>query len=312
MKKILCFLISILILISTVSCKEEETVNLYIVDGAPTLSVLKIISDKSLNGKEVKVNIVSSVDVLNSAIISGNADIIVMPVNNALKLYNNEVKIKLLTVNIFGCLYVVGKGENSTFYDFINSEINLVGKTGTPDISLKYLLNEKGIEYSESVKENAVTLKYIPNDTVISSLKANLIDYALIGEPLVSKAIAKVGGLKPLIDIKKEWEEITDGKIYTQAGVVVTDNLIESDLNLVKELYSKLSENKSFIYEKVDSLNAVVPSDSALSSMEFNSEILDRCSLDCKRASDIKSDIEFYLKAMGENYNEGFIYKGDI
>lgn len=312
MKRFLSILITLLILFCNASCKEEKPINLYIVDGAPTLAVAKIINDKTLNGREVKVNIVSGADALNSAIISGNADIIVMPVNNALKLYNNDIKIKLLTVNIFGCLYIVGKNEKTTLEDFVNNEINLVGKTGTPDISLKYLLNSKGIEYSEEYKENAVTLKYIQNDTVVPSLKAGLINYALIGEPLVSKAMSKVGDLKPLINIKEEWEEITNGKMYTQAGVVVTDNLIESDYDLVKELYNKLSANKNFVYENVSTLNNIVPTESALSSMEFTSEILDRCSLGSIVAKDIKSDIEFYLKSMGENYNEGFIFNGQI
>ncbi len=312
MKKILCFLISILILISTASCKEEETVNLYIVDGAPTLAVAKIINDKSINGKTVNVNLVSGADVLNSAIISGNADVIVMPVNNALRLYNNGVKIKLLTVNIFGCLYIVGKSETVALSDFISKEINLVGKMGTPDVSLKYLLKKNNIAYSEEVEKNAVTLKYIQNDAVIPSLNANLIDYALIGEPLVSKAIAKVDGLKPLIDIKKEWEDITGGKTYTQAGVVITDALIESDFEFVKELYKKLYENNNFVYENINLLNTIVPNTSALKGMTFSGEILNRCSLGCEKASDISKDIEFYLKSMGEDYNEGFIFKGEI
>ncbi len=312
MKKILCFLISILFLLSTTSCKKEESVNLYIVDGAPTLAVLKIINDKTINGKTVNVNIVSGADVLNSAIISGNANVIVMPVNNALKLYNNGVKIKLLTVNIFGCLYIVGKSEAVTLSDFVGKEINLVGKMGTPDISLKYLLEKKGIDYSENLKENAVTLKYIPNDTVIPSLNANLIEYALIGEPLVSKAIAKVDGLKPIIDIKKEWENVSGGNNYTQAGVVVTDALIKSDFEFVKELYSKLVENNDFVYDNINDLNTIVPSNSALSSMTFNNEILGRCSLGCEKACEISKDIEFYLKSMGEDYNEGFIFKGEF
>ncbi|MBR2376282.1 MAG: ABC transporter substrate-binding protein [Clostridia bacterium] len=311
MKRLLALFISIILTFSITACSSKGEVNLYIVDGAPTLAVAKIINDKEINGKKVNVKTVSSVDVLNSAILNGSADVVVMPVNSAQKLYNNGVKIKLLTVNVFGCLYIVGKGEISSLTDFNGKEINLVGKTGTPDLSIKFLLNKKGITYSEN-DTSGVQLKYIQNDTVIPSLKTNAIDYALIGEPLVSKAIDKVENLKPLIDIKKEWESITNGKLYTQAGVVVTDKLIESDFNFVKGLYSSLTENKQFIYNNATTLNSVFSETSALKTLNFNEEILNRCNVGCERASEIDSDIEFYLKTLNEEYNGEFIYKGKL
>lgn len=311
MKRVLCFLISILISLSLVACKDAGEINLYIVDGAPTLTVAKIISDVKVDGKKVNVKTVSSVDVLNSAILNGSADVVVMPVNSAQKLYNNGVKIKLLTVNVFGCLYIVGKGEVNSLSDFNGKEINLVGKTGTPDLSIRFLLKEKGVLYSED-ETDGVRLKYIPNDTVIPSLKTNAINYALIGEPLVSKAIEKVEGLQPIIDVKGEWENLTGGKLYTQAGVVITDNLLNNDLSFVKALYSTLLENKEFIYNNLNTLHEVFPDGSALKTLNFTADILNRCNVDCKRASEIDGDIKFYLETLSENYNGEFIYKGNL
>ena len=109
MKKLLCFIISILLTFSVTACGESKEVNIYIVDGAPTLAVAKIINDGVIDGKKVNVKTVSSVDVLNSAILNGSADVAVMPVNSSQKLYNNGVKIKLLTVNVFAL-----NGENTT------------------------------------------------------------------------------------------------------------------------------------------------------------------------------------------------------
>ncbi len=311
MKRILTLMISIIITFSLTACRAGKEINLYIVDGAPTLAVAKIISDKEIDGKKVNVKTVSSVDVLNSAILNGSADVIVMPINSAQKLYNNNVKIKLLTVNVFGCLHIVGKGEIYSLNDFIGEEINLVGRTGTPDLSIRYLLKRNNVPYSES-ETIGVRLKYIQNDMVVPSLNGGKINYALIGEPLVSKAMEKVDGLKPLIDIKNEWESLTNGKLYTQAGVVVTDNLLENDINFVKKLFATLSDNKEFIYDNVSSLNNLFPDSSALKTLSFTTDILDRCNIDSKRASEIEEDIKFYLETLNENFNGDFIYKGNL
>ncbi len=310
MKKIFCLIISFIISLSVISCKNEEAINLYIVDGAPTLAVSKIINDGKINNKKVNIKIVSSTDALSSAIINGSADVAVMPVNLAQKLYNKQAKIKLLSVNIFGCLHVVSKSEVNSFEDFIGEEVNLVGKMGTPDLSFKYLLSKNNVEFSEEREENKVLIKYVVNDTVIQSLKNGSMKYALIGEPLVSKAIEKVEGLEARIDITEEWNKITNGKTYTQAGVVVSDSLIDKDKDFVEDLYTALSENNSFISENIENLGSIFPSNSALHNMSFNSNNISRCNLGCKRAKNIESDLEFYLTVMGENYNGGFIYKG--
>ncbi len=311
MKKFFCILISAVISLSLISCASQDSVNLYIVDGAPTLAVSKIINDKKIGDTKVNVTVVSSTDALNSAILNGSADIAVMPVNLAQKLYNNDVKIKLLTVNIFGCLYVVGKDNVSSLSEFKGKEINLVGRNGTPDISLKYLLNKNGVEYLEDKTQTGVKLNYVANDTIIPSLKANLIEYALIGEPLVTKACQKVENLKPLINIKEEWEKVTNNKLYTQAGVIVSEK-ISKDKRFIRGLYTILNDNVSFVYENVTTLSQIMPNNSALKDIEFTSEILDRCSISCKTAEELEEDINFYLTTMGENFNSNLLFKGDL
>ena len=311
MKKIISLIISLIFVFSLSACGDNNEISLFIVDGAPTLAVAKIINDGQVGGKKVNVKTVSSVDVLNSAILNGSADVIVMPINSSQKLYNNGAPIKLLTVNVFGCLYIVGKGEEKSLNDFTGKEINLVGKTGTPDLSLKFLLNSKNISFTES-DGSGVKLKYIQNDTVIPSLKTGTINYALIGEPLVSKSLEKVDGLKPLINIKKEWESLTNGKAYTQAGVVITDKLLKNDKDFVVELNNVLNSNKEFLYNNVETLNEIFQDDSAMRSLMFTTDILNRCNVDCKRASEIEEDIKFYLETLGEEFSGNFIYKGNL
>ncbi len=310
MRRFFSVLISVLVCFFSISCSNDE-INLYIVDGAPTLTVAKIINDGKIGNAKVNVKLVSSTDALTTAILNGSADVAVMPVNLAQKLYNNGVEVELLTVNVFGCLYIVGKDDVSSLDDFKGKEIGLVGRNGTPDISLKYLLSNKDIPYGEGETADGVKLKYLQNDLVVQSLKTNQVKYALIGEPLVTKASAKVEGLKPLINLKEEWGKVANGKLYTQAGVVVSER-VSKDGKLLKGLYSALNDNLNFVYENVDALNEIMPTNSALKDVSFTDEILNRCSLGCRTAKELSLDIDFYLTTMGESFSSGLIYKGEL
>ena len=92
MKKFLAALlcaISAFALLSLSGCKNKaETVNVYVVDGAPVLSVANILSEEELDGVKLNVKIVPSADNLIAAMTNKEADIAVCPINLASALYN--------------------------------------------------------------------------------------------------------------------------------------------------------------------------------------------------------------------------------
>ena len=153
MKKLLSLLAAIALVFTLGACEPipntgsgnggnvpaPASVTVYAPDGAPAVAISKIINDGKIGNTEATVNIVAGADLLTTNVANGSADVAVMPVNLAAKTYNGGVKIKLVSVNIFGCLYMVGKTPVTALTDLVGKVVYNIGRGGTPDLTLKYV-----------------------------------------------------------------------------------------------------------------------------------------------------------------------------
>ncbi len=94
----------------------KQTISFYAPDGAPAISIAKFISDGENfgTGKKVNYNVVAAENVVGF-MAQSNADIILLPVNGATKMYkaNNNANdpYKLVSVITHGNLYIMSKTE---------------------------------------------------------------------------------------------------------------------------------------------------------------------------------------------------------
>ncbi len=312
MKKLLTSFISFILLIFTslslIACNtEKDEVNVYVVDGAPVISVANLIEDRQIENTKVKVNVVPNIDALTGAIGRGEADVAVCPINVASTLYNGGVDYKLLSVNIFGVLHIVGK--NAVTLDGLKGQtVYNIGKGGTPDVTLKYILNKNNIAFTENLDEplsDKVNLKYVSSaNELMPLLKQGVAKYGVLGEPAVTKANS-VANVSSVINLTEEWSKVCNYK-YTQAGVIVSQNLIEKDVKFVKGLFETLKNSNNYAKENAQNLKSIISSAGSTLTVDFTSEIILRCNVDCKGAYQIKSDVEYYLSALME-YNKNVI-----
>lgn len=306
MKKLVAVITAVLCLCLTFglsACKVKDDIVIAAPDGAPVLALYSLMRDgTAIDGKTVGYKVYTGAANIGTAISSGDADIAVMPLNVASKLYNKGEDIKLLSVNIFGVLYMVGKNELNEIKDLAGKRVVTIGRGGSPDLMLKYILDKNGIEYedSETVVENKVAINYV-NATAEANqvLAKNSADYAILGEPVATTACKKLG-LNVVMDIKEEWSKIVGENTFTQAGVVVSKKVYE-DEKLCAELLKKLAGNALFAEENAGEIKQVINSYGSALSMDFSTELVKRCNLGCQRASDAKTTIEKYFSAILEN-----------
>ncbi len=96
------------------SVYDKTSFTIGVVDGAPSLSVANILDGFSFKDGEtdvsVSVELVGGADAIRAGLISGSFDMAIAPLNLASALYNAkpEKGIRLLSVNVFGCLYLLG------------------------------------------------------------------------------------------------------------------------------------------------------------------------------------------------------------
>ena len=306
MKKFLAIILAVLscfAVMFTSGCKIKDEVIIAAPDGAPVLALYSLMDKgNAVGNKTVGYKIYNGAANIGTAIASGDADIAVMPVNVAAKLYNAGQDVKLLSVNVFGVLYMVGKTELSDISSLKSKVVVTIGKGGTPDLSLKYILKTKDLEYedSETAVDGKVAINYVNAASEANQLvKSGKADYAILGEPVASNACNKLG-FKIVMDIQKEWNAIVGENAFTQAGIVVS-NKIYSDESFCNDLISKLQNNAEYTKEHAAEIKDVISAKGSALTADFTAEIIERCNLGCKRASDDKVAIENYFNAILES-----------
>lgn len=330
MKKFLSMLVAVMMIFVIVSCgqtggtsgnsgssangnsdisesvtKVSKTFSMGVVNGAPALAVANIAGgfDFSDEKNDVKTNV--NVEKDAPAVIAGltnrTYDMAILPLNVASKLYNaGKLGVKLVSVNIFSVLHVLTKGEYNNLNDMKGKVVYTVGAGGTPEVALKNILTANGIKFadgdeaadSETVYINAVSEAQL----VMVALKKGEADFAILGEPVVSQAMAKTGA-KIAFSVEDEWKKAHPGVGFVQAGLIVKSSVLDNYGGYVDALMEKMGENNAYINEHIETvsdelklINATLP--------KLSAETLARCLIGADKASFRRVDIEAFFKAL--------------
>ena len=269
MKKLIATLLIFTLLIfcvcSFVACKENEesdenitSITIAVPDGGPALGMAYLMKEfpNEIDGVKVTYKIVDGSTGIRAAVLSGEADMAIMPTNMAAILYNGGLDIRLVGTNSYGLLYLLSDAvslENFSLDSLKGQVLHTVGQGGTPEVVLKKILESAGIEYEErdTAVQNKVALNFHEDGkTIIAGLKQGKIHYALLGEPAVSTAIQNVGGnLSIVYDLQEGWKSATDtDSSYPQTSLVAKQSLIKANVSLVKKI-AKLTVEGSIAME---------------------------------------------------------------
>lgn len=285
--------------------KVSKTFSMGVVNGAPALAVANIaggfdFSDEK-NDVKTNVNVEKDAPAVIAGLTNGTYDMAILPLNLASKLYNaGKLGVKLVSVNIFSVLHVLTKGEYNNLNDMKGKVVYTVGAGGTPEVALKNILTANGIKFadgdeaadSETVYINAVSEAQL----VMVALKKGEADFAILGEPVVSQAMANTGA-KIAFSVEDEWKKAHPGVGFVQAGLIVESAVLDNYGGYVDALMEKMKENNAYINEHIETvsdelklINATLP--------KLSAETLTRCLIGADKASFRRADIEAFLKAL--------------
>lgn len=344
MKKFLSMLVAVMMIFVIVSCgqtggtsgnsgssangnsdisesvtKVSKTFSMGVVNGAPALAVANIaggfdFSDEK-NDVKTNVNVEKDAPAVIAGLTNGTYDMAILPLNVASKLYNaGKLGVKLVSVNIFSVLHVLTKGEYNNLNDMKGKVVYTVGAGGTPEVALKNILTANGIKFadgdkgadSETVYINAVSEAQL----VMVALKKGEADFAILGEPVVSQAMAKTGA-KIAFSVEDEWKKAHPGVGFVQAGLIVKSALLDNYGGYIDALMEKMGENNAYVNEHVETvsdelklINATLP--------KLSAETLARSLIGADKASVRRADIEAFLKALNPADYGGKLPSGDF
>ena len=170
---------------------DSSAIDIYVPDGAPALAVASFMKEgATLGGRPVNVTIGTGATV-RTALLSGQADIAILPTTACAGLFNQGKDLKLHSVTTWGVLYLIGQEANG-IEDLVGEVVYSIGRDDTPGKLLRKYLQHYNIEYVESQTpvDGKVAITYV-NDAkdVVPNLKAGTVKFAVLGEPAVSNVL---------------------------------------------------------------------------------------------------------------------------
>lgn len=263
MKKLMSVILSVMLVLGVcafAACNTKtgktdnpENVSISVVapDGAPALSLAKLMHDDNQLGAKVNYTVVNAADIAKHITGAGErADVALVPVNAASKILASGNEYKGVATITHGNLYMLSKDETAVTKDNISSlkgkRVAIVNIANVPGLTFKAILKKNGIAYTEDESEKSAENVYlfgIDGTNIAPSLVNSTADYVVAPEP----AVSTITTAKPVIKKVAALHDIYGA--YPQAVMVVKASVLEKNKDIIKKLYDAMVENEQWIVE---------------------------------------------------------------
>ncbi|WP_250228097.1 ABC transporter substrate-binding protein [Anaeropeptidivorans aminofermentans] len=296
--------------------KEAETVIISALKGPTAMGMVKLMADAEEGTTTNKYEFtIATTDEIVPKLSKGEVDIAALPANLASVLYNNtEGKVQVMAINTLGVLYAVEKGETiKEIGDLKGKTIYSTGKGATPEFAVNYVLKANGID-----PEKDLTIEYKSEAAeILPMLAGGQAEIAILPQPFVTSAQAKVEGLRTALDWTEEWNTISKGESTLVTGVIVVrKEFAEENPEAVKIFLEEYKASTEFCSTNLSDAAALVGKygivDAAIAE-----KAIPFCNITYIDGQEMKTALEGYLNVLhGENPksvggtlpNESFYY----
>ena len=318
MKKILAMLLALttaLSLFAFAACGNEEKeqysggsgspaekiIRVYAPDGAPALAISKFIADGETFGidQDVEYSVIAA-DTIQTIVDS--ADVIVMPVNLATKIYsaNASDPLKMAGVITHGNLYLMAK-DDITLEDLKGKVVGVANLANVPGLTFKAVLKEKGIEFETSDEpiEGKVALKGYTGQELMVALKTGAVSVGLMPEPIASKLVSTTPEFKFALDLQELYD--SSAKAYPQAVVMVRSYILENYPEFVDNFASRIDSAMDWVKENTEEAAAAIASvlaegvTQSINAQNLTAQVVDNCKIYFESASIAKDSVKDYI-----------------
>ncbi len=318
MKKFLTTVLSsVLIGVSSLgftACKgvDGTGIDVFVPDGAPALAIAQLLAEEHNFGKDVNYHVVDANDVTSRVTyddMNKNADMCILPVNDASKLLGDGSSYKMLGTVTHGNLYLVSATDKvaltpANFAEEISGKkLGVVQMAKFPGALTKLVLSEYGV--SESVTLQAVQPTEVAGD-------GSELDYFVIPEPAASTRVSNAN-----LNLKQagSMQELYGGENgYPQAVLVAKNSLIESSPEFVSLFTSAVASSAQWLLNDGVSteeiLNAIKshypdPGNTMPAFNKLTKSVIKNCAVRFVSAADCKTEVKTFLTKL-KNINPAF------
>lgn len=316
MKKLLSLLLAAvtaagLLVFSACTPKDDETIQIYMPDGAPALSMAQLMAEDS-ETDDTEYHVVASDAIKNY--VTGNApeaDLCVLPVNLASQLLGSGEEYKMLGAVTHGNLYLLSTDSSVTFDKAEDLEglkgkkVGVIQMANVPGLTFKVILNRYNVEWQEltgdvELSDSAVNLQAIA-DPATGVTPAGGCDYYIAAEPLVSAKTAATS-----LEVVGDLQALYGGEQgYVQAVLVAKSSLVAEKKEWVNEFMTRMSAASEWV-QTADAQTVVSAVTAhltegltpAFSANNLSQTVVSRCSVRFTAASECKEETVGFLNEL--------------
>lgn len=289
--QLLLLTLSLLLLHSCIT-KEENVVNVGLLNGPSSIGMVHAIENQTYrDGKKVHYLIKDNPQHLRALLQSGNMDLAILPMTMAYSMVENNLDIKIFAVTGWGNLFMLSRDSLSDLSKLDKAIISVPGEGQTPDLVTKFLIDYLGLQ-------DKISLNYTyPSPLLLTSaLAVEKVDYAVLPEPLASLAMSKNKELKRSIDLGLLWRSSLPNIPLVQSVFVVKESFYKENKtwfnSYSKELELCAVEVMNFPSEAIE----LARKRELLPQLVFDTCLIKNSRLDYVRADAIADDITKYLE----------------
>ena len=292
MKKFFIFMFLIITTLSLASCgnvKVENEVKIITPYGTPYLALGGLLDEEN-----VKIDAVNGADGLKTALVKGEYDVVVAPINLVAQLFNKgNSKYVIEAVITMNNAYIVTENTNKldSIKDLEGQNVLGFGQTGIPGSVLKTLYTNNDLDQS------LIDFSQASSSAVYSIFAGGSsgAKYALMSEPEISKLVLNDKKEVKSLDLTKEL-----GVDVPQACIYVNPNSekqndIDNLLKLIENNIKSLNKNPSKYADEVIALDRTFEA--------MTKEVIVRSipltNIVYKEASNFKTEINNILTILG-------------
>lgn len=307
-KKLAVFLAALLVATGLTACGQKEevssepavTAKVAALKGPTSMGMVKMMADqKDAKEKNYEFTIGSSPDEIAPKFLKGEFDIVALPSNLASILYNkSQGKVQVLAINTLGILYLMENGDTvKSVGDLKGRTIYSSGKGAVPEYAFNYILKANGLNPDTDLR-----IEYKSEHTeALAALLNDKSSLAVLPQPFATVASLKNKGLRPALDLTKEWDKASKNAKSTMiTGVVVVNKDFAAKYpEKIKKFMADYKASIDYTNTNVDDAAKLIEENNIVPAAVAKKAI-PQCNVTYIDGSDMKDKLSGYLQVLFE------------
>ena len=307
-KKLAVFLAALLVATGLTACGQKEevssepavTAKVAALKGPTSMGMVKMMADqKDAKEKNYEFTIGSSPDEIAPKFLKGEFDIVALPSNLASILYNkSQGKVQVLAINTLGILYLMENGDTvKSVGDLKGRTIYSSGKGAVPEYAFNYILKANGLNPDTDLR-----IEYKSEHTeALAALLNDKSSLAVLPQPFATVASLKNKGLRPALDLTKEWDKASKNAKSTMiTGVVVVNKDFAAKYpEKIKKFMADYKASIDYTNDNIDDAAKLIEENDIVPAAVAKKAI-PQCNITYIDGSDMKDKLSGYLQVLFE------------